>query len=111
MIKAALIAALVACLGLSGVLALQSTRVARLTTERDQLAASVSALEDGVTQAAKAHAAAADLAEVQRRRATALQHQIENVLTTQYGGCADAPIDPDLLRDLSGGVRPVQAAR
>jgi hypothetical protein len=75
-----------------------------LTAENDRLSASVEALRVSAAQSAAAHAVAAALAETQRQRAIVLQGQIENVLVTKYGGCADALIDPNLLSDI-GGVR------
>lgn len=101
----ALIAALVALIGALGWLWVQSGEIATLEAENDRLTASVSALERSAKQTAQALADADALAETQRRRAVGFQLQLENVLTTTYGGCADAPIDPDLLRDL-GGVPP-----
>lgn len=82
----------------------QADKVSDLTAENKRLSASVSVLSEAHDQAVAAQAAAVELAEVQRRRAVAFQLVKENVLAKQYGGCADAAIDPDLLRDL-GGVR------
>ena len=60
------------------------------------IAGSAGALAIAAQEAADAAAAQA------RARAAALQQRVETVLTTTYGGCADAPIDPDLLDDLTG---------
>lgn len=104
LMRYALIAALVALCAALGWLWVQSGTIVRLQGDNDRLEASVTVLELSRAQALAAQKAADALAETQRRRAVAFQLQIENVLTTKYGGCADAAIDPDLLRDL-GGVR------
>lgn len=105
-----LIAALGLCVVLAVALWWQSGTVADLEIDNARLSASVSALTAARDQARSAEVAAAALAETQRRRAVAFQMQKDNVLLKQYGGCADAAIDPDLLRDI-GGVRVVPSAR
>lgn len=104
MTRYALIAALVALCGALGWLWWQSGTIDRLQSDKARLEASVAVLELSRAQALAAQAAADKLAETQRRRAVAFHLQLQNVLTTTYGGCADATIDPDLLRDL-GGLR------
>jgi len=110
MTRYALMAALAALCGALGWLMLQSRTIATLEADNASLTRSVAALTRGAEQSAAALSAAADLAEDQRRRALAFEMQRDNVLTKQYGGCADAAIDPDLLRDI-GRMRLVPAPR
>jgi len=98
----ALIAALALLCAALGWIAYRETTLASLEAHNASLTASVASLTVARDQAQAAEVAAAELAEVQRRRAVAFQLVKENVLAKTYGGCADALIDPELLLDLSG---------
>jgi len=94
------IVALLACLGLCGALWLQSGRVDRLTAQKDLAEGNLAILEAREKQAVEDLAEASANAAKDRARVAAMRAQVETVLTTNYGGCADAPIDPAVLDDI-----------
>ncbi|MBY5988225.1 hypothetical protein [Roseovarius atlanticus] len=94
-IRYALIAALVACLGLGGALWWQSDRVAGLEADKARLERSVQSLEAARAQARTAARVAQ--AEAERQRALAIEY--EQVKDAFREGDFDAPL-PDDFRDL-----------
>ncbi len=100
--KWALVVALTALSAALGWIAVQTRTMATLEAANSDLTGNVAALEVQQSRAVAAQQAADAAAAQARARAAALQLRVETVLTTTYGGCADAPIDPDLLDDLTG---------
>lgn len=98
----ALVVALAALCAAVGWIALQSSAAENLKVTNSRLTASVNTLEAQHSRVIAAQKAADAAAAQARARAAALQLRFETVLTTTYGGCADAPIDPDLLDDITG---------
>lgn len=58
--------------------------------------------KEAVLQAREAQRVSDAYVDGANKRAAKLNSRIEAALTETYGGCADAPIDPDLLRDVGG---------
>jgi cytoskeletal protein RodZ len=107
MMRYVAVAALVACLGLSGALWWQSGTVSDLEAENSRLTRNVTAL----TMQADQSRLAADVAAARAARATQMtvdaNAAIEAIRNLQLGECADAQIDPDLAAIL--GRRDVPA--
>ena len=107
MMRYVAVGALLACLGLCGVLWWQSGTVSDLEAENGRLARNVTAL----TMQADQSRLAADVAAARAARATQMtieaNETIEAIRNLQLGECADAQIDPDLAAIL--GRRDVPA--
>jgi hypothetical protein len=102
----ALIAALVAALGLSGALIWTMRTNAALEAENASLSRSKAALEASRDQAKEARRVEAARAERARRDAERADATIEQILTSDFGECADEEIDPDLGELINGRLLP-----
>ncbi|MBW4710748.1 hypothetical protein KX928_23405 [Roseobacter sp. YSTF-M11] len=102
MTRYALIGALLAVIGLGAVVYFQRATVDGLRTEKARLEGNVQTLADSAAQAREAQAVAEAYRQGAEQASAVLSRQVETILTTDYGGCADAEIDPALLLDLSG---------
>lgn len=92
--------ALLACVILMGWSWLREGRIDTLTTERDLAQDNLAIAEAREARAIEDQAEAEAAAARDRARMAAMRAEVEAVLKTTYGGCADAPIDPDLLDDI-----------
>lgn len=97
----ALIAALVACLGLAGALWWQSSDMDRLEADNARLERNANVMAGQIDQARQSAAVAAAHAQRERDLNAKASATIEAIRNLQLGECADAPLDPDLA-DLLG---------
>tara|TARA_R110002126_G_scaffold284493_1_gene434241 strand:+ start:1331 stop:1657 length:327 start_codon:yes stop_codon:yes gene_type:complete len=94
------IGALLACVVLMGWSWLREARIDTLTVERDLAQDNLAIAEAREARAIEDQAEADAAAARDRARMAAMRAEVEAVLTTTYGGCADAPIDLILLDDI-----------
>ena len=97
----ALIAALVACLGLAGALWWQSSDMDRLEADNARLERNAGVMAGQIDQARQSAAVAAAHAQRERDLNAKATATIEAIRNLKLGECADAKIDPDLA-DLLG---------
>lgn len=97
----ALIAALVACLGLSGALWWQTSAIDGLSDENARLTRNAGVMAGQIDQARQSAAVAAAHAQRERDLNAKASATIETIRNLKLGECADAPLDPDLA-DLLG---------
>ncbi|MBO9431595.1 hypothetical protein [Sulfitobacter sp. R18_1] len=103
----ALIAALVACLGLAAALWWQAGDLQRLEDENARLTRNANVIRGQIEQARQSAAVAAAHAQRERRLNVEASKTIEAIQTMKLGDCADAPLDPALIDLLSRrDVRP-----
>lgn len=98
-------AALCGALALAGAALWQRGTIAKLEGQNASLTRSVAALELSREQAKLARAVEAARASSEAARAAESRQLVERILTTEFGGCADETLDPDLadlLRGLPG---------
>ena len=102
MMRYVAVGALMACLGLCGVLWWQSGTVSDLEAENGRLTRNVAVLGDQVAQARLAADVAAAYRTSETKRVAGATATIQAIRNLDLGECADADIDTDLADILRG---------